>query len=527
MQALIGAALLFQETCFQSVWTRCWTRMHTWTGVCALALVISLFAIALPAFPASAGILSKLLREAGEAGGKAGKHGIGSLDNAAGALRKLPDGDAATALAVHATPEGHWVFVNKKGDQFTAGTPDELTRAPGALLGASHEGEPLSLYLTEDTVFKRADRLKDLPENANLSIVAGKKAYRLVPRPEHAIGFVAQVRSNLSVQLSKKVLLHEALYRLQRPLNSANIRVLALEPGGPKRLSSVPGYDPKSKRRLSETVEPAALKSALARLKGQTVVVTGEVKGSQLHFKPRSGPVGQIELNALAEAARAADVNLVVLKSSSPTQPGARTWLWQTVEVQGLETALKRPTFADFLQSLTANSGDLVIDTSHGGKGRLRITAKPLGTTTSEGGSQFGTWIDAVSEQVTGTIATNGITAFTRDRETEREHALRLVPGIPSTAQSMYAIGLFAGLMGLGLAREWWRKIWPQEKPQEYRGNIGYQAARIVRGLVFVVLFLPFIGLPAMVWTYLGPVVRFVLAPFRFFIKLFRSSRAS
>jgi len=466
--------------------------------------------------PSSAGILSKLLREAGDAGGKAGKHGIGSLDNAAGALRKLPDGDATTALAVHATPEGHWVLVNKKGDQFTAGTSDELSRAPSTLLGKAANDKPLTLYLTEDTVFEHAKRLNELPSTANLNIVSGKKAYRLVPALGQPLGFAVQVRPNLNIALSNTALLQEALYRLQRPLNSANIRVLALQPGGPKRLSSVPGYDPKTKRRVIESVEPANLKSTLGKLKGQTVVVTGEVKGGRLHFKPPSQPAGRIDLQDLAEAARGADVNLVVLRSASPTQPGARTWLWQTVEVDGLETALKRPTFADFLQSVTANSGELVVETNRSARGRLVFTAKPTGTPVDNVTGQIGSWIDIVSEQVTGTIATQGITAFTRDRDQEREHALRLVPGIPSTLQIMYAISLFAGLMGLGVAREWWRKIWPQEKRREYAGKFGFQAARIARGLAFVLVFMPLVGIPAVLWSYLRPLIRIITAPFRF-----------
>ncbi len=494
-------------------------------GVCTLGLLVAIICLSLPTTPSAAGILSKLLREAGEAGGKVGKHGIGSLDNAASALRKLPDGDAATALAVHATPEGHWVLVNKKGDQFTAGTPDELSRAPKTLLGMVGDGKPLALYLTEDTVFEQVGRLKDLPSNAKLNVVAGKKAYRLAPALDQPTGFAVQVRPNLNVALSKKALLHEALYRLQRPLNSANIRVLALQPGGPKRLSSVPGYDPKTKRRLIESVEPENLKSALGKLKGQTVVVTGEVKGSRLYFEPASTPAGQIDLKDLAEAARGADVNLVVLRSTSPTQPGAKTWLWQTVEVDGLETALKRPTFADFLQSVTANSGDLLIKTNRGAHGRLVFTAKPTGTTAGDVTGQIGSWIDIVSEQVTGTIATQGITAFTRDRDQELEHALRLVPGIPSSAQILYAFSIFAGLMGLGVAREWWRKLWPQEKRGEYSGKFGFQAARIARGLAFVLAFLPLVGIPAVIWSYLRPLIKIITAPFRFVGRLLGFTR--
>lgn len=521
-----GAAVLSRRSCLHNREVAPGWRIGRFISVFLASVLVCAANLALLPSPTAAGILSKLLREAGEAGGKAGKHGIGSLDNAASALRKLPDGDAKTALAVHATPEGHWVLVNKKGEQFTAGTPDELNRAPKTLLGTAADGKPLALYLTEDTVFEQAARLKDLPANAKLNIVSRKKAYRLVPSPDQATGFTVQVRPNLNVALTQKAMLHEALFRLQRSLNSANIRILALEPGGPKRLSSVPGRDPKTKRRLTESVDPADLKSALGKLKGQTVVVTGEVKGSRLHFEPSAAPAGQVELKDLAEAARGADVNLVVLQSSSPTQPGAKTWLWQTVEIDGLETTLKRPTFADFLQSVTANSGDLLIEANQGVRGRLVFTATPTGSLPGEVTGQIRSWIDVVSEQVTGTVATNGIIAYTRNRDQENEHTLRLVPGIPSTLQILYAMGLFAGLMGLGVAREWWRKLWPQEKRQEYAGNFGYQAARVARGIAFVLLFLPLVGTPAVIWTYLRPLIFIILAPFRFIGRLLGLTRS-
>lgn len=476
--------------------------------------------------PAASGILSKLLREAGEAGGKAGKHGIASLDNAAGALRKLPDGEQASALAVHGSPEGHWIFVNSKGDRFTAGTPDELARAPGTLLGKATDGKVLSLYLSEDTLFQTAAKLDALPRHALLHVVANKKIYPLIRRADLPRGHAVRIRPDLKLSLGEQSLFKEALYRLDRRLNPASMRILAFEPGGPKTMSSVPAYDPKTKRRLAEAVDPAVLGQALRKLKGQTVVVTGKVEGGVLRFNSASGDAGQLPLNDIAAAARAADVNLVILRSRSPTQPGAKTWLWQTVEVDGLETALKRPSFADFLQSLTAQSGELHVDVRRGAAGRLIVSAKPTGGAAVGGDGHIGGWIDVLTEQVTGAIATNGIEAFTRDRETEREYAWRFVPGLPSAVQFMYLGGLIAGLMAFGIARDWWRVVWPYEQRNEYRGRAGYQAARITRGLAFIFLFLPIAGLPALIWSFVRIAIMIVKWPFELIGGIFGARRS-
>ena len=47
------------------------------------------------------------------------------------------------------------------------------------------------------------------------------------------------------------------------------------------------------------------------------------------------------------------------------------------------------------------------------------------------------------------------------------------------------------GLFGVPVSRAWWRRIWPPEAATEYAGRPGYVAARTVRTLAFLVLFLP------------------------------------
>ena len=49
-------------------------------------------------------------------------------------VKALPDQPSGIALAAQATQEGHWRFVNKAGETFTAGTPEELKRVAAVLL---------------------------------------------------------------------------------------------------------------------------------------------------------------------------------------------------------------------------------------------------------------------------------------------------------------------------------------------------------------------------------------------------------
>ena len=93
-------------------------------------------------------------------------------------------GDTVPAAA-QATQEGHWRFINRAGETFTAGTPDEMRRA-GNVLYPDKAGTRLALYVTEDTVFQHRAALKALPVNAELFVVAGLESYRVLRRVDGA-----------------------------------------------------------------------------------------------------------------------------------------------------------------------------------------------------------------------------------------------------------------------------------------------------------------------------------------------------
>ena len=98
------------------------------------------------------------------------------------------------------------------------------------------------------------------------------------------------MRPNITVEIGDRKLFEEAVFQLGRPLNRSNIRVLALEPGGPKALASAPRFDPATKTALVDQIDPGSLPQALGKIKGQTVLVTGRVEGDVLHFLPAGGP---------------------------------------------------------------------------------------------------------------------------------------------------------------------------------------------------------------------------------------------
>jgi hypothetical protein len=467
-------------------------------ALCAVLLL----AAAVPA--ARADWISRLARigsEVGEVAPKAGRIGIVDLERAATHIRALPPSSGA-ALAAHATPEGHWKFVNKNGDVFTAATPEELQRVLPTLLPETPPGSKLGIYLSEDTLFGERALLKDLPPAATLFLVAGKESYPLIARTTTSgEALYAAVRPKLIVELRDRALFNEALVQLERPLSRSSIRTLALEPGSPATLSSYPRLDPDTKTALVDAVDPASLPSAIASVRGQTVLVTGRVEGNLLYFRPSSGPEQSVKLSDLMGPAAAYDVNLVILHAASPRQPGGRNWLWQRISVGGLDDALKRATLGDFLDALGQQRGEFGVSIMREGSGRIAIRAVPTSADDGAIGAVSDLWTNSISS-VTGNVVTSAVEVHARDEDRQREIDTRIIPGVPAWMQILYLICLGAGVLAWPVSSAWFQRIWPSEQRAEYGGWVGYRSAQLARLAAFLLLFLPIVGLPALVASF-------------------------
>ena len=154
--------------------------MRTRFAAAALAVVL-----ASSAAPVHADWLSRLARigEHGAASGVA--RGATALERAAGHLSQVPAKTAA--LAAELSREGHWTFVNRAGERFTAANADELRRAVPVLIPEAAKSETkFALYLTEDSLFRERTRLRDLPANADLRVLSGATSYRFIHAGEGA-----------------------------------------------------------------------------------------------------------------------------------------------------------------------------------------------------------------------------------------------------------------------------------------------------------------------------------------------------
>lgn len=424
---------------------------------------------------------------------------------------------AAGHLAVHLTSSGHWQLANAKSEMVTAASAEEVRRAIATLRlemaagpsTAASEVPPV-LILTAEAAGRGAASIDQIPPQATLRVLADRAAFRLSREPVSGKPdrLLAEVRPHLLFEVTEPQGLREILWQLDRKLEPASVRLLSLEPGGSRTLSAIPKRDVAGRNLIPDIVDPFGLAKALPALTGQKVLIVGRLDKDLLWFQPRSGPEQSVLLQDVRDAAIANDIALVVLDSRLPRQPGERTWSYLKVNVPGLDEAMKGATIGDFYNSIASAQGKLVLRVRAQTADRVRIEALPLkvtwggfGASASEArGSQersVGGILQDLVSGLTGSVATTSVHMDLRSKTRQIELDRRWLPGLPSTFQMAYGLLLALGLAAWPTAVRWWGRIWPAEDRGEYGGGAGYWAARVIRGLVFVFLFVPLVAVVA------------------------------
>jgi hypothetical protein len=402
------------------------------------------------------------------------------------------------AIAAHLETEGHWGLANRGGDRFTAAGATELRSGLAALIrdapgrtatAPATTALPLDIYVSAATVFGQPKALAALPANATLYVVANGTARRMTLQPSPRI----ELSPLVTIEADGRAAFDDATWHLTRPLEHAHVRVLAIEADGPSLLSAQPRLDAATGKPLIDAIAPRALMGALSNLRGQSAVVTGQITDDALVARGRNGGAATVSVAALMAAADAADISLIMLHAGNPAQPGGRNWLWQTVAVAGLAAA--PGTLGDALSMMGGGGAAQVIARHDVTRGRLLLQVRPAITESSvldiaKWSKAMGDWAQSLTGKTPATLMTASLPTAARQQELDR----RWIKRVPSIMQWGYLALLALGLLGAAVAWQWWTRVWPSETPADYTGTIGFQAARAVRGLIFVTLFLPLVA---------------------------------
>ncbi len=431
------------------------------------------------------------------------------LETVAAYINTLPGSDRYI-LAAQAEAGGHWRLVNRAGETFSAASTDELTRGLARLLqdAPRRDGAPLTLYLTDDSLFRHRDALERLPAALRLKVLVGGEVRDVVPlmRGDSRRHFI-RIGNRVLVEAGERAAYAETLRLLARPMSERPVRLLALEPGAttvlaPARRGAGPASGKTRPQPVAyEAVDPDRLRRAFSALGGETVLIVGRIEGERLVYQTGTGAERSLIMSDLTSAAAAHDVDLIVIRSPTARQPGTRNWLWLRNDIAGLEASLAARTLGGMLSGLISDEERSAISLTPGPDGRIRLTAQPLQRVGRS--SALDPFLDVVTDLVsgfTGSAQVTSLDAHLTGTARRQELAARLVPGIPAMAQVLYLAGLILALPGLGILRQWWAGVWPPEARGDYGGGFGWIAARAVRGLAFVAVFMPFLGISATLW---------------------------
>jgi len=486
-------------------------------GLCVVAVVCAFATVR----PSQADWLTRLARQASQVGSHDARPSIWDTETLAARIDDLDVPKSGLALAAHLGNNGHWTFINKKRERFTANSADEVARAIDVLGGQSIAGpkQGLTLVVAGDTLFRQVgsdDPLALLPRRARLLALINGRALEVVALNGGKTKRALAVRRNVLVPLTDAASTHEAVWQLNRQLRPKKLTVVTLVAGQPQPDGAPFRTSADGLAVRGEQVQGTRLAAALPALRQRTVIMTGRIDGDVLTFRSAAGLEETLDLSPVRAAAAAHDINLLLIHAPTPRQPGARNWFWQRASVDGLNTVLQTATYADLLSGLAGQTSQMRVRVRRSTAKRTVLIADPA--TGADPTGVRGIWDRIASELLSETVGTIVPSAFEADVTSSTRHrelGLRLVPMIPSGFQIGYLITLVLGVVGLRSARLWWFHVWPKESRREYASLIGYHAARSIRLIVFLAIFLPLVGLPAFVFELARMVWRWSMLPWR------------
>ena len=478
--------------------------------------------VALMAFapcPAAANWLSELghiATTAGKTGGRLAGDVSGGLRAGATAISKLDPDVQKFAIAAEALPDGAWRLRNAAGETITATGPEGLGAALKGLQLEGSDTSKLKVFIDEESAFRGREALDGLPKGAELHLATDDVTFPLVRRGGgETTELFAEIGGTAVLAMKDRKLFGEALWQLRRPLGKSGLRVLSLDPGGPKAFASLARRSPEGMP-LAETIDPAELDGALYSLRGGTALVTGKIEDGVLAFTGPSGAEGTLKVTDLMAAAERSDVNIFLLDAGAAKQPGGTTWLFQERGIAKLDEAMAKANLGDFIAALSKGQGRLEVGADWGAGGHFRLSVKPADSdlpvpvAASEGPSLAEQSVEFALDlagRAAGNVAPQSLSAGLNGRDRQWDLDNRLVPGVPAGWQIWALTGLLFGTVAFFETRRWWRFAMRRLGLAERPGTWGSWFAQ---GSIYWLLFTPILG-----WaTFVALIVRMTVQQF-------------
>ncbi len=479
---------------------------------------------------ADAGLLGKLLRETGDAAGSAGKHVDGvakHLDEGTSIARKLPKSADSAALALVPAKEGTWQLVTPEGKSLAVPSledlPKSLDEAAQArsrpLAGDKMPSGPqkpakVQVALREADFFKLRDELNGLPKGVAPVLVRRNGSFQ--PLKPVVIG----TRRRLAVELGPNVLIDPATQNaldgnikfLSRTVNRADLKLARFDSAAAQSVNPAETF---------VNLNADLLESSLARFKNRTVAVSGQIRpnpetGRRLLVVRDGKKLRQIDLLDFMAAAERQRVDLMIVESTSPVQPG-KSWFSKSALEKRFAKMQSAMTQADLLAAVSPPGTTTLIHAADERNYRLVTATSHIRRTApnspaagvSDDTSLAGWLLDAGTR-----IGVRSVRSDHENPDHTDEVASRWLPWISNVSLILSGVTCaFALFMGWYLWR-WWNGLWRRFLGQ----SGGNDSLSPVLFIVKVLTFVPFAlvsAIPALIWLLVSDWMKFLSWPFR------------
>jgi len=501
---------------------------HSWLFAIAAIFLLSVNS-------AQAGLLSKLTKEVGDAASGGGKNlhkALPSADDGAWFARKLPDIDDVENLALIPGENGNWRIVTTTGDELQLSSLDDLSEtvrkakdrqaggrlANGATIGPG-QARRVQIAIRETDFFKLRKTEFAIPENGTLNLVRANG--RSHPLSAVKIGsvrhLVVEIGDAAFVNSANARALDANLKFLNTSVNKGNFAIGSFDRGNKVFRS---GADRGSGTNVS-LLDPDGLASSLAKLKNRTLLVSGKISpdpqtGALTLTVKDKGKTRMIDIRAFESTAERQRVNLVIVDSRSPVQPGS-TWFSKTEIEKRFANAQASVTQEDFLRALAPRNAKILFNAGEIGGTRITMGARFSAPTESVGtisgtASDYsaGSWLLEAGFR-SGMRAVR-INAENPDHTEEVNN--RWIPWVSNFALIGGGLVLLVFVYVSITTWKWWMSLWRMIGGRRSESEPVSKPVRVLQAATFV----PFgilVFLPAVCWIIVRDYFLFLSWPFR------------
>ena len=304
-------------------------------------------------------------------------------------------------------------------------------------------------------------------------------------------GSPSLIYNNVFLRVKDMDDVRDALWMLQRPSMTRAVRFFKLD----KKTNSKLNSDSVVSDFSVESATVDGLIEMMGSIKHQALGLSGRLVNGELHGIGKN-PLA-ISMEKLQMLASENDLHLVILDSDRPDlvlKKISRS-MHQAVKAKQLQF----DNMGDFFNRLIDTDGikKLELNTSRSGENQIAIqwqAAKSVETNTLAKEALI---------HLPSHVLLHSVLSHIPDKERSRELDLRIIPNVSSDIQFYVIVSVVLGFTSLGTSWKLWRKIWPLKKRKEHRHLVVFLLLWPIHRLLFLLLFLPTLGLFSFLWLLL------------------------